>query len=1191
MVKFRLRHRVGPSPYAYGLRKRGFVKIRIASKILALIFILIIGLLTYRHHYVRATSATIRQEINILDGTLAVSSTSGAIVQLDTTQYSGTPTYYFEVVTGSASASTDTVTLTRSGTTTNDASISLAGTAANTRVRSTAFTPPSNTKTEYVVKSGANHSVKVARIIVVQSSTPVASTETQIEIGNQETGKTNTTAAALTAPKYWLYTAANWDETSGFYAEVTKAQSAATFNTTITLQQDDGSFGTWTDLVTIVNADTTSAATRFRVPFTPTTGRHYRISSAESAATGGKNYSLYNAKIIVDQSNFTSAQVTDLTVSGGSNYVTANDTNFVYYQEGTTVQKVNKSTFTSAGTLSTSCSGLSITDDASYVYQYCGGNINRINKSDFSTQTLITGNCASRNILVDSTYLYCVDATVSSATDCVNRIDKTTFSSTTVCPHTNDNASDYITQDSTYVYYGQGGNGGTTITRILKSDWSTLTSLTVTINNDCYADTSYIFCSAPFQNTLDRISTSSFSDLGAITLSGNFVNNAAGSHGFTGDGTYLYVSTTSGIEKIDEASGTVVAATSIDTGAVAMDSNYIFASTSSSSTVRRISLGSSTANITKLEPQYMIQNTVGAATGLQGYPTLWDSTEWSSVTNTYKNVIDSTNASSSAKLQDINNGNADITGSTATGNNEVFSTALTMPTTGHQIDTNITANPTTVTGTRIVESVIISSNSPPNTPTLTAPASGATSVSVTPTFSFSDTDPEADNIQYKINLYQSDCSTLVATYDMASGQTGWSPTFNGTGNTYTSGTSVSFVPTSAIPDGTTLCWSVSAKDPVGSGITTISSTRLFTTKTTSLTQNHYRWRNDDGYETTGSSSAGIIRPNADATVAWTVTGSATHFGALAAAGDLVTQPTAGSTAESVSSATASQTDTYDMDTLAGSGSYNEVDVWVYAKAATNDGLGVSTNIAGTSQQNLTLTTSNAWYKVSFTGLSMNQTALDGLRITFTQIKNGGSDTVTVYTMYSEVFNSLSAATYSAAQDTVVSGVSTGTNVRLRFEVANADTQAGTPSLRLEYAAKSGTCSASTYSAVPTTTGSATQMGTSTFFATGDSTTTQLTATGTFVAGKMVESASNSTGSITLPNGDYTEAEFVLQGNASAAGNTYCFRLTNNGTALTTYSVYPEITFAAGVSPPTTDQLMRGGTYFSNGTKQPYYWAQ
>lgn len=126
-------------------------------------------------------------------------------------------------------------------------------------------------------------------------------------------------------------------------------------------------------------------------------------------------------------------------------------------------------------------------------------------------------------------------------------------------------------------------------------------------------------------------------------------------------------------------------------------------------------------------------------------------------------------------------------------------------------------------------------NAPPNTPTLTAPSSGATGVSLTPAFSFSDTDPDSDDLQFKINLFQSDCSTSVTTYDMASGQTGWTPTFNGSagsGLTYTSttaGSGVSFTPSSALSTSTTYCWSVSAKDPGGTNTTTTSGTRLFTT--------------------------------------------------------------------------------------------------------------------------------------------------------------------------------------------------------------------------------------------------------------------------------------------------------------------------------------------------------------------------
>jgi len=141
-----------------------------------------------------------------------------------------------------------------------------------------------------------------------------------------------------------------------------------------------------------------------------------------------------------------------------------------------------------------------------------------------------------------------------------------------------------------------------------------------------------------------------------------------------------------------------------------------------------------------------------------------------------------------------------------------------------------------VSGTQLFTTV---ANSAPNSPTLTAPSSGATGVSTTPTFSFSDTDTNSDDIQFKINLFQSDCSTSVTTYDMASGQTGWSPTFNGTagsGLTYTSSTSgsgVSFVPSSALSNSTTYCWNVSAIYPGGSNTTTTSGTQSFATAASS----------------------------------------------------------------------------------------------------------------------------------------------------------------------------------------------------------------------------------------------------------------------------------------------------------------------------------------------------------------------
>jgi hypothetical protein len=106
---------------------------------------------------------------------------------------------------------------------------------------------------------------------------------------------------------------------------------------------------------------------------------------------------------------------------------------------------------------------------------------------------------------------------------------------------------------------------------------------------------------------------------------------------------------------------------------------------------------SSAVNVTKLEAQYLLINTKANTTGLKSFPTLWDSTEWSNVTNTYIHAIDvnQTGGTTTAVLQDIDNSNTNLTSSglssTNTSSVQKRSSAITMPTTGHQIDTNITA--------------------------------------------------------------------------------------------------------------------------------------------------------------------------------------------------------------------------------------------------------------------------------------------------------------------------------------------------------------------------------------------------------------------------------------------------------------------------------------------------------------------
>ncbi|MDO8600434.1 MAG: hypothetical protein Q7R73_02310 [bacterium] len=72
--------------------------------------------------------------------------------------------------------------------------------------------------------------------------------------------------------------------------------------TGIALEQDDGVFGTWTNVAQIVtDGVATSSPERIRVSFTPTDGKHYRIVASTTASTA--SYDIYNAKIVVDQTS------------------------------------------------------------------------------------------------------------------------------------------------------------------------------------------------------------------------------------------------------------------------------------------------------------------------------------------------------------------------------------------------------------------------------------------------------------------------------------------------------------------------------------------------------------------------------------------------------------------------------------------------------------------------------------------------------------------------------------------------------------------------------------------------------------------------------------------------------------------------------------------------------------------------
>ena len=146
-------------------------------------------------------------------------------------------------------------------------------------------------------------------------------------------------------------------------------------------------------------------------------------------------------------------------------------------------------------------------------------------------------------------------------------------------------------------------------------------------------------------------------------------------------------------------------------------------------------------------------------------------------------------------------------------------------------------------------------------------------------------------------------------------------------------------------------------------------------------------------------------------------------------------------------------------------------------------------------------------------------------------------------------------------------LSKGEPIRLRIAVANSgDWNTSDYHYRLEYGIKNGSCAAvPVWTAVSTIANSEHFIMTdSDYFNHGASTTIgKLTDDGHgFTNGYMVENPYNSSGRQDLISNQYTEIEYAFAATAtSTAGETYCFRATNNGAAIELYNQYPELTIA------------------------------
>lgn len=168
-----------------------------------------------------------------------------------------------------------------------------------------------------------------------------------------------------------------------------------------------------------------------------------------------------------------------------------------------------------------------------------------------------------------------------------------------------------------------------------------------------------------------------------------------------------------------------------------------------------------------------------------------------------------------------------------------------------------------------------------------------------------------------------------------------------------------------------------------------------------------------------------------------------------------------------------------------------------------------------------------------------------------------------------------ATSVEGAEDTPALGFAEGNIRRLRLQVsAEGGTSSNPVALKLEYATDPGSCSAATGWTDVGAVGGDWDMADSSFITDGqDSTDLAVGSGGTtnenitlLTPNGALRDTSSTLGALTFTASNFLEAEFAITPTASAPdGTTYCFRLTDNGTALRNYDIYPTGTISADVT--------------------------
>ncbi len=172
----------------------------------------------------------------------------------------------------------------------------------------------------------------------------------------------------------------------------------------------------------------------------------------------------------------------------------------------------------------------------------------------------------------------------------------------------------------------------------------------------------------------------------------------------------------------------------------------------------------------------------------------------------------------------------------------------------------------------------------------------------------------------------------------------------------------------------------------------------------------------------------------------------------------------------------------------------------------------------------------------------------------------------------------SAATSATSgnQDTTLSSLNKNTTIRLRLEISNEGGTRraySTQQFRIEYGLLSTTCSAIGSWTDVGAVGGDWDMSDSTNLTDGANTTNIAVSTGgvtdenkTFIVSNAgVKDTSSQTAALSVPSDSFAELEYSIQAlSAATDGGTYCFRVTNAGSATNyTYTQYAQATIASG----------------------------